>query len=57
MNSSRKQELYMSQQMRVKEDAMHEEYQASARRLLIKHNAADLLPMLGLEEGDQNASN
>ncbi len=56
MNSSRKQELYMSQQMRVKEDAMHEEYKVSARNLLIKHNAADLLPMLGLEE-DTGGSN
>ena len=57
MNNGRKQELHMSQQMRIKEDSMYEEYKASARRLLIKRNAADLLPMLGLEEGDQNGSN
>lgn len=32
------------------EDNVYKSYQAAARRLLIKHNAQDLLPMLGLEE-------
>ncbi len=32
------------------EEAIYETYRAATRKLLVKHNAEDLLPMLGLEE-------
>ena len=47
----KKSELYMSTEaMKEYEDAIYEKYKAATRRLLIKHKAEDLLPMLGLEE-------
>ena len=50
----KKSELYMSsQEMKLQEDAIYETYRAATRRLLIQHNAEDLLPMLGLEEETQ----
>lgn len=46
-----KSELYMSSEaMKLQEDAIYESYKAATRKLLIEHNAEDLLPMLGLEE-------
>jgi hypothetical protein len=46
-----KSELYKSSQaMKLEEDATYKLYEAATRRLLIKNNAEDLLPMLGLEE-------
>ena len=45
-----------TQAMKEYEDAIYTEYRAATRRLLIKHNAEDLLPMLGLEE-DTNVHN
>jgi hypothetical protein len=46
-----KSELYKSSQaMKLEEDATYKLYEAATRRVLIKHNAEDLLPMLGLEE-------
>jgi hypothetical protein len=46
-----KSELYMSSDaMKLQEDAIYESYKAATRKLLIEHNAEDLLPMLGLEE-------
>lgn len=46
-----KSELYMSSEaMKLHEEAIYELYKAATRRLLIKHKAEDLLPMLGLEE-------
>jgi len=48
---SKKSELYMSSEaMKSHEDAIYELYKAATRKLLIKHKAEDLLPMLGLEE-------
>jgi hypothetical protein len=48
---SKKLEIYMdSQAMHDYEEAQYAQYKAAARSLLIKHNAEDLLPMLGLEE-------
>jgi hypothetical protein len=47
----KKSELYMSTDaMKEYEDAIYEKYKAATRSLLIKHNAEDLIPMLGLEE-------
>jgi hypothetical protein len=46
-----KSELYMSSEaMKLHEEAIYETYKAATRKLLVKHNAEDLLPMLGLEE-------
>lgn len=48
---SKKSELYMSSEaMKAHEDAIYKKYKVATRRLLIKHHAEDLLPMLGLEE-------
>lgn len=44
------QEIYMSEQMRIKEDALHAQYRKDARKILVSHKAEDLIPMLGLEE-------
>jgi len=47
----KKSELYMSSEaMQQQEEAIYEQYRAATRKLLIKHKAEDLLPMLGLEE-------
>jgi hypothetical protein len=47
----KKSELYMSTDaMKEYEDAIYKKYKAATRSLLIKHNAEDLIPMLGLEE-------
>jgi len=46
----KKPDLYTSEGMKEKEDAMYEMYKAATRKLLIKHKAEDLIPMLGLEE-------
>ena len=47
----KKSELYKSSQdMKLQEDAIYETYRAATRALLIKYDAEDLLPMLGLEE-------
>ena len=46
-----KSELYMSSEaMKLHEEAIYETYKAATRKLLVKHNAEDLLSMLGLEE-------
>lgn len=48
---SKKNELYTSSEaMKAQEDAIYEKYKAATRMLLLKHNAEDLLVMLGLEE-------
>lgn len=53
-----KSELYKSSQaMKLQEDAIYESYKAATRALLIKHNAKDLLPMLGLEEETNEHNN
>jgi hypothetical protein len=54
----KKSELYKSSQdMKLQEDAMYESYRAATRTLLIKHGAEDLLPMLGLEETNNEHNN
>jgi len=46
-----KYELYQtSEQMKLQEDAIYNEYKERTRNLLIQHNAEDLLPMLGLDD-------
>lgn len=46
-----KYELYQtSEQMKLQEDALYEQYRVKTRKLLKEHNAEDLLPMLGLED-------
>lgn len=48
---SKKNELYTSSEaMKAHEDAIYEKCKAATRMLLLKHNAEDLLVMLGLEE-------
>jgi hypothetical protein len=48
---SKKLEIYMDNNaMKAQEDAIYEKYKAATRTLLIKHDAEDLIPMLGLEE-------
>jgi hypothetical protein len=48
---SKKLEIYMdSKAMQEYEAEKYAQYEAAARQLLLKHNAEDLLPMLGLEE-------
>lgn len=54
----KKSELYKSSQdMKLQEDAIYESYRAATRNLLIKHGAEDLLPMLGLEETNNEHNN
>lgn len=44
-------EIYMdSEAMKEYEEAIYKKYRAATRLLLIKHDAEDLIPMLGLEE-------
>lgn len=53
-----KSELYKSSQtMKLQEDAIYESYRAATRNLLIKYDAKDLLPMLGLEEETNDPNN
>jgi hypothetical protein len=50
-----KQELYKtSEQMKLREDKEYLKALQATRRLLIKHKAQDLLPMLGLENDNNN---
>jgi hypothetical protein len=54
----KKSELYKSSQdMKLQEDAIYETYKAATRALLIKYDAEDLLPMLGLEETNNEHNN
>ncbi len=46
----KKKELAVNEAMKEQEDALYESYKAATRKLLVKHNAEDLLSMLGLEE-------
>jgi hypothetical protein len=39
-----------NQEMAEQDKETYAKYEAATRQLLIKHNAEDLLPMLGLEE-------
>jgi len=39
-----------NQEMSEQDKETYAQYEAATRRLLIKHKAEDLLPMLGLEE-------
>lgn len=46
-----------SQDMKQEQDQTYAQYEAATRRLLIQHNAEDLLPMLGLEEETNDPNN
>jgi hypothetical protein len=48
-----KQELHTSEHLLKIETERYEEAKAATRKILIKRNAPDLLPMLGLEEEQQ----
>jgi ethanolamine utilization microcompartment shell protein EutS len=49
MGYSKKSELWTSDQA-MQEVERYEEYRQATLTLLIKHNAQDLIPMLGLED-------
>ncbi len=50
----KKAELQINEVMKAQEDALYESYKVATRKLLVKHNAEDLLDMLGLKEETTN---
>jgi hypothetical protein len=43
-----------SEQMKLQEDAIYEKYKEQTRNLLVRLNAEDLLPMLGLDDASNS---